>query len=125
MLTKMVRKVVVKDSSSVADTRMIMGKYLKPEALLMSRDKNPEEYFHDSLSSLPLPKAGTINGNADLAEAWDTIYKNPAECLLVEGENKILTPWDLVVKPHLTACNSCTIRPCPSKAGQSLFLCRK
>src|SRR5208283_4388753 len=56
----------------------------------------PDDFFKLSLSNLSLREASSIDGEADIAEAWNAILKSPAECLLVNG--KIVTPWDLVIR---------------------------
>jgi len=42
---------------------------------------------------------GSIEAEADVAEAWKAMYASPAQCLLVDGK-KILTPWDVVIRLH-------------------------
>ncbi len=100
-LTKRIRRVLVKglERQVIADDKILARQAFSHEGLLALR-YTPKMFFERQLSSLALAEPGTISGDKDLAEAWALIYRNPAECLLVEGENKILTPWDTVLKPY-------------------------
>lgn len=98
-LTKRIRRVVVRGvgKPAIADDRLLAQSAFSPEGLLTIRN-TPEKFFQRALSSLALLDLGSIGGNEDVAEAWSMIYRNPAECLLVEDEDKMLTPWDAVIK---------------------------
>ncbi|MDJ0270572.1 MAG: hypothetical protein NXY59_08520 [Aigarchaeota archaeon] len=68
------------------------------------RQERPGEFFSTRVENLPLAEPLIVNGDIDVSWAWTTVYKSPAECILLkEAENwRIVTPWDLVVKPYLT-----------------------
>jgi len=101
LLTKRIRRVLVKglDKQLIADDRILARQAFSHEGLLAMK-YTPKMFFERPLSSLALVEPGSISGEKDVAEAWSQIYTNPAECLLVEGENRILTPWDAVMKPY-------------------------
>ncbi len=100
LLTKRIRRVLVKglERQVIADDKILARQAFSHEGLLALRH-TPKIFFERQLTSLALAEPGSISGDKDLSEAWTLIYRNPAECLLVEGENGILTPWDLVLKP--------------------------
>jgi CBS domain-containing protein len=99
---KRIRRMVVTgpDHPKIADEHTIIDFTFSYDGLRMLK-QNPERFYQWPLYSLPLEEAGTIKGDTPLSEVWPLIYTNPAECLLIENENKILTPWDIVIKPHL------------------------
>lgn len=101
LLTRRIRRVLVRglEKQVIADDKVLARQAFSHEGLLALR-YTPKIFFERQLSSLALADPGTIRSDKDVAEAWSLIYKNPAECLLVEGENKILTPWDVVLKVY-------------------------
>lgn len=101
LLTKRIRRILVTGLKNhvIADDKILARQAFSHEGLLAMR-YTPKVFFERQLSSLALAEPGSIKGEQDVAEAWPLIYESPAECLLVEGENKILTPWDVVMKPY-------------------------
>ena len=98
MVTKRVRRVVVEaGGGKVADDRCVVEHAFSAEGLTVLRDR-PDDFFNLPLGNLPLREATSIDGKADVAEAWGAIYTSPAECLLVDG--KIVTPWDLTLRVY-------------------------
>ena len=96
MVSKRVRRIVVEaEGGKVADDRCVVEHAFSDEGLAVLRDR-PDDFFKLPLGNLPLREASSIDGRADVAEAWEAILKSPAECLLVDG--KIVTPWDLVIR---------------------------
>jgi CBS domain-containing protein len=102
LLEKRIRRVLVDglEQPRMVDDRVIARHAFSYEGLRVRRTSS-QKFYDRPLYSLPVLKPGRINPDASLAEAWSLIYENPAECLLVEGENKIITPWDVVIKPYL------------------------
>jgi CBS domain-containing protein len=101
LLTKRIRRVIVRGSEKqvIADDKILARQAFSHEGLLAMR-YTAKVFFERQLSSLALAEPGSVKGDQDVAEAWSLMYRNPAECLLVEGENKIVTPWDAVLKPY-------------------------
>lgn len=96
MILKNVRRIVIQgDGQKVVDDRSVVEYAFSSEGIMLLKDR-PDEFFKLPLSNLSLREASSIDGEADIAEAWNAILKSPAECLLVNG--KIVTPWDLVIR---------------------------
>ena len=96
MILKSVRRVVVQgEGQKVADDRVVIERAFSSDGIMMLRDR-PDDFFKLPLRNLELREASSIDGGADVAEAWNAILTSPAECLLLDGE--IVTPWDLVIR---------------------------
>ncbi|HKM51699.1 MAG TPA: CBS domain-containing protein [Candidatus Bathyarchaeia archaeon] len=96
MILKNVRRIVVQgDGQKVVDDRGVVEYAFGSEGIMLLKDR-PDDFFKLPLRNLSLREVSRIDGEADVAEAWDAILKSPAECLLVDG--KIVTPWDLVIR---------------------------
>jgi CBS domain-containing protein len=100
MVTNDVRRVLVKGLGrpKVADDRMII-QYAFGEEGLTALARNYASLFDRRLEDLPLQEPGVVNGDADVAEAWRAAHAAPTACVLLD-EQRILTPWDLVIRVH-------------------------
>jgi CBS domain-containing protein len=97
MMERRVRRMLVRGEGlgKVADDRVVVEYAFGHEGILTLRDR-PDDFWNHPMGDLPLRDVWSIDGRADVAEAWRMMYNSPAECLLVDG--KILTPWDVVIR---------------------------
>jgi CBS domain-containing protein len=100
LLTKRIRRVAVEglEKRLMADDRLVAENAFTNEGLTTLRH-TPRMFFERRLSELTLVEPGRMSGEQDVAQAWDKMYSNPAECLIVD-DKKILTPWDAVITPY-------------------------
>jgi hypothetical protein len=100
LLTKRIRRVAVEglEKRLMADDRLVAENAFTNEGLATLR-QTPRMFFERRLSQLTLVEPGHMDGQEDIAQAWDKMYSNPAECLIVDEKN-ILTPWDAVITPY-------------------------
>ena len=99
MISKRIRRILVQDSGlqKVVDDRVLV-EYAFSHMRFTTLKDNPDDFWNLSLAGLPSLDIVSIDGKADVAEAWKAMYTSPAQCLLVDG--RILTPWDVVIRLH-------------------------
>ncbi len=105
MYANYVRRVVVTgliEWPAIVDDRSIFEYMFTLQGLMTLKEK-PGEFFSTRVENLPLAEPLIVDGDIDVSWAWATVYKSPAECILLKeaGAWRIVTPWDLVVKPYL------------------------
>jgi len=101
LLNKRIRRVAVdglEKTMMMADDRLVADLAFSNEGLA-NLGHASRTFFERQLSQLPLLQPGVISGERDVAEAWGTMYSNPAQCMIVD-DNRILTLWDTVVTPY-------------------------
>jgi len=100
LLNKRIRRVGVEglEKTLMADDRMVADAAFSNEGLAILR-RSPRTFFERQLSQLPLVEPGRMSGERDVAEAWGTMYSNPAQCLIVD-DSRVLTLWDTVITPY-------------------------
>jgi predicted transcriptional regulator len=69
---------------------------------LQSLNDDPRAFLNSSLGKLVGGRAKRIpkvNGDIDVHDAWGHAGGDPSACLIVD-DDRIATPWDLVMKPY-------------------------
>jgi len=104
MLTKGVRRLAIRGSSQHPETVMVDDRIISQHVFsstgFAAWKESPEKFFKTRVEELQLAQPGIVSSKLSLLAAWSMIYLNKAECLIVDN-NKILTPWDIIIKPYM------------------------
>jgi len=105
MMTNRMRRAVLKRGGGFycCTEREIMRGIFSFKGLNLIRD-NPDEILGMPLERLVSPFLNhipSLSGSLDVAEGWVQASWN-TNCTLIVDEKHIATPWDLVIKPHLS-----------------------